>query len=276
MTRHKIGGGQARHKTGGQARRLGAFALAVFAAAALVSGCARAPKAPLAPPPCITPSNITVFRSHTVHRGETLYRIAKDHGVGLQDLMSLNNISDPSQLEVGRRLLIPGVYPVVETLAPSAGRAVTLEEARQVIRVSTPGVWRTITVHHSATRRGGAKAFDRDHRRRRMGGLFYHFVLGNGTQSGDGEVEIGWRWRQQVRSNRPYDVNVCLVGDFSRQQVSEAQFESLVNLIAALQGAYLVPLDHVRKHEDIQGKHTACPGRYFPFDRLVQRLADKR
>ena len=48
-------------------------------------------------------------------------------------------------------------------------------------------------VHNSGTRQGSAKAFEHYHRRVRkiQNGLAYHFVIGNGTSTGDGAIEIG-------------------------------------------------------------------------------------
>lgn len=45
---------------------------------------------------------------HEVQRGETLYRIGKAYGVSVQRLAKVNRLADPSRLEVGQRLLIPG------------------------------------------------------------------------------------------------------------------------------------------------------------------------
>jgi N-acetyl-anhydromuramyl-L-alanine amidase AmpD len=106
-----------------------------------------------------------------------------------------------------------------------------------------------------------------------MGGLFYHFVIGNGTQSRDGQIEVGWRWKKHVKANRPFDIQICLVGDFNQQRVSDAQYASLVTLIQTLRADYCITVDNVRRHEDIPGKHTACPGDRFPFSRLIQELS---
>mgnify|MGYP000443808413 FL=1 len=46
--------------------------------------------------------------TYTVKAGDTLYRIAKNHGVNVNELMRVNGISDPRQLAVGRTLQIPG------------------------------------------------------------------------------------------------------------------------------------------------------------------------
>lgn len=43
---------------------------------------------------------------YTVQRGDTLYSIAKKFGVTVQSLQTLNNISDPTKISVGTRLII--------------------------------------------------------------------------------------------------------------------------------------------------------------------------
>jgi len=44
---------------------------------------------------------------HVVGRGETIYSISRLYQVNASDLMRVNNISDPSTLQAGRRLTIP-------------------------------------------------------------------------------------------------------------------------------------------------------------------------
>ncbi len=251
------------------------FCIYLLLLPALVSGCARVhahpPIAPLAGQ--LRPAAPAALY-HTVEKGQTFYRIAKQYGVDAKELMRVNHVEDPSTLEVGQRLLIPGLvpslllYPAAQPL-PEMNRG---EIRRRVGPKQDFSVWKTITLHHSATRQGSAKLFDRDHTRRHMGGLFYHFVLGNGTYTDDGEVEVGWRWKRQIKANRPYDIQICLVGDFNKQQVSEAQFASLVTLIELLMDQYHISPNAIRKHEDIKGKHTECPGRNFPFYRLLSEL----
>jgi murein DD-endopeptidase MepM/ murein hydrolase activator NlpD len=58
---------------------------------------------------------------HTVKPGDNLYRIALRYGVSVDDLMRANGISDPTQLEVGRTLRIPGESERREGLARSGG-----------------------------------------------------------------------------------------------------------------------------------------------------------
>ena len=207
---------------------------------------------------------------HVVESGSTLWRISKAYGVDVNELMRANRITDPTQLAVGQKLFIPGVRGAqpVEPYRPLTGRSVeAVVGPKQYVCA-----WRTITLHHSATPEGNAASFDRNHRRRGLGGLFYHFVIGNGRGSGDGEIEVGWRWREQAQVERCNDIQICLVGNFNRQQVSARQFDALASLVSTLCRQYGIPASNIRSHKHIRGKKTDCPGRNFPFDRLIARV----
>ncbi len=49
-------------------------------------------------------TNVTV---HVVQRGETLYRIATQYNVSIDAIAAFNSIADPTNIQVGQRLLIP-------------------------------------------------------------------------------------------------------------------------------------------------------------------------
>src|ERR1700722_17384683 len=60
-----------------------------------------------------------------------------------------------------------------------------------------PRAWPWLVIHHSATTTGGAAAFDKMHRAKGWHELGYDFVLGNGTDTGNGQIEVGSRWVKQ-------------------------------------------------------------------------------
>ena len=141
--------------------------------------------------------------------------------------------------------------------------------------------WRWIVIHHSASDKGCAASFDAWHRNgRHWDELGYHFVIGNGTGSGDGEVEVGSRWPKQkhgahcrVGDNEEYNyfgIGICLVGNFDRGPPSQAQMASLGRLVEYLAALYHVDDAHIIGHGTVGD--TRCPGRCFPFDRLFARL----
>ena len=47
-----------------------------------------------------------VRESYTIKTGDTLWAIARDHGVTIEDLQSWNNIPDPNRILAGDRLIV--------------------------------------------------------------------------------------------------------------------------------------------------------------------------
>lgn len=66
-----------------------------------LSGCATVPQ--LKPP--ITPQIPGIY--HRVERGQTLWRISKIYNVDLEEIVSINRISDAASIEVGQLIFIP-------------------------------------------------------------------------------------------------------------------------------------------------------------------------
>ena len=140
--------------------------------------------------------------------------------------------------------------------------------------------WRYIVVHHSATSGGGAAAFARYHVfEKGWRSLAYHFVIGNGTQTADGEIEVGPRWRAQeagshagVPEYNEHGIGICLVGDFRTQQPTDLQMQSLEALARYLMKGYGIPPESVLGHGECPGAATECPGPNFPADQFRQLL----
>jgi len=141
--------------------------------------------------------------------------------------------------------------------------------------------WRHIVIHHSATTEGGAAAFARYHVfERGWGSLAYHFVIGNGTQTADGEIEVGPRWRRQeagahagVPEYNEHGIGICLVGDFTVQHPTELQMHSLEALVRYLMRRDGVPARNVLGHRECPGAATECPGDNFPMDGFRRLVA---
>ncbi len=142
--------------------------------------------------------------------------------------------------------------------------------------------WKYIVIHHSATEKGNASIFDYYHKKKRgwEHGLAYHFVIGNGSSSGDGEIEVANRWKKQIHGAHTANmdcnrvaIGICLVGNFEKESVpTNKQFESLANLVQYLSRRYDIPLSNVLLHNQVHQKGTACPGKNFPFAQLKTRL----
>jgi len=141
--------------------------------------------------------------------------------------------------------------------------------------------WKWIVIHHSATPSGGAVRFDKEHRAKGWDELGYHFVIGNGTDTGNGQVEVGSRWPKQkwgahakTPDNRfnDYGIGICLVGDFDIERPTAQQLQSLAKLTAYLMETYHIPASNILGHRDT--KPTDCPGRNLNVAQ-VRRMASQ-
>jgi LysM repeat protein len=133
--------------------------------------------------------------------------------------------------------------------------------------------WKYIVVHHSGTKSGNAKIFNYYHSKVRgmENGLAYHFVIGNGTDSEDGEIEVGERWLEQLQGGHlaseylnEISIGICFVGDFSGSQPTRKQIASLVELINYLNSKIKTGRPQFKLHREINTRPTECPGKFFP------------
>ncbi len=83
----------------------------LFVSAVLVLSHCASQKAPTKKPP---PPQKTTGVYHVVERYQTFYRICKTYGVDLNDVASLNRITDPSKIQTGQRIFIPGAKKVLK------------------------------------------------------------------------------------------------------------------------------------------------------------------
>lgn len=204
--------------------------------------------------------------THTLVKGETVWRLAETYGVRPDIILKANRITDPSALKAGTPIFIPGAHQPMRTVP-------FLPDAKR---------WKYIVIHHSATEVGNADLFDKGHRKRGFwNGLGYHFVIDNGTSgTRDGIIETSHRWIHQMdgahcnaNDMNKIGIGICLVGNFNDDKVSPLQRESLIWLVRQLQQKYKIPSSRVLKHRDVPGKNgTDCPGRQFPWTDVKKRL----
>lgn len=134
-----------------------------------------------------------------------------------------------------------------------------------------------IIIHHSATKQGDAETFRRAHMAKGWRDIGYHYVIGNGTYSGDGEVETG-RPENESGAHCSADgmnfksIGICLVGNFDIDKPTIAQMEALKRLCRDIMARYKIPVSKVLGHGEVKGAATNCPGRYFDMAEFRKRL----
>ena len=207
---------------------------------------------------------------YLVQSGDTLGGIALSHGISVADLKRANSLSS-DVIRIGQTLHIPAIVSTADLLSH-----VRAETAKINLRRNN---WQRIVVHHSAIKYGNAKKYDAAHRQRGMqNGLAYHFLIGNGIDSGDGEIEIGPRWTQQLLGDhlKSYQLNltaigICLVGNFEQTQPSKKQLAAFTQLMDWLQGDVLKKNTQFAGHKELKGEQTICPGKHFPLAAMHAR-----
>ncbi len=135
--------------------------------------------------------------------------------------------------------------------------------------------WKYVVLHHSATDAGNYDEIDAEHRQiLGSGGCGYHFVIGNGTGSEDGQIEVSQRWVNQkagvhCRNARTaeideYGIGICFIGDFEKTPPTPRQLAAAKSLIAYLSQKYEIADSRVETHAHLAATKTVCPGNQFP------------
>jgi LysM repeat protein len=228
--------------------------------------------------------------SYTVKRGDTIYSIAQRYGLPPAVLAERNGLSRNAYVYTGQRLLIPtksaARRPASSSSAAAAqnnGRVSLPRSIQQAIDKAPvqPGRWQYIVLHHSDVDTGTVKGMDKYHRevRHMENGLAYHFVIGNGSGMGDGEIAACRRWTGQLdgghlASNGQNQValGICLVGNFDQHPPTSRQMESLRLLVEALLARCQLTPRAVKTHQQINIVRTRCPGSKFPTNSFLNSL----
>jgi N-acetyl-anhydromuramyl-L-alanine amidase AmpD len=182
---------------------------------------------------------------------------------------SLATTSTPTQTKIPAPTFDgPNIVATTPAPKPQANAAPLSGPAAWTPRVA-PRDWQYIVIHHSATPTGSMAFFDKEHKAKGWDGVGYHFVIGNGTETGDGQVEVTARWPLQkwgahakTLDNRynEHGIGICLVGNFDVERPSPNQIKNLSRLVGYLMQTYRIPAQNVIGHRDT--KATDCPGRY--------------
>ena len=104
--------------------------ICVWGAAAVLAGCASKFPAPVVEHGGVAATAVSGPTTYTVKPGDTLYSIARDHGMDHRELIALNNIENPNQISVGRVLTI---RPAVA--APASDGVTTAPVTSDVVTV---------------------------------------------------------------------------------------------------------------------------------------------
>jgi hypothetical protein len=192
-------------------------------------------------------------------------------------LIEKSGLQDEVGYEPPAKSVFGGFMKRYRYLTPSVRKAIDSAKVQR-------GRWKYIIVHNSGTRQGNARIFESYHRkvRKMQNGLAYHFVIGNGNSSGNGQIEIGSRWTRQINGGHvasdylnDISLGICLVGDLNRDLPTKDQLGALDELCSYLRdrvGKVKGRPAIVKGHKEINPKPTDCPGDRFPLGWLRKRF----
>lgn len=138
--------------------------------------------------------------------------------------------------------------------------------------------WKYIVVHHTASEWSSRARIDRYHREKfdDPDGIEYHFLIGNGKKAPEGYIELG-RWPLQKRAihlfkpeGAPQAIAVSLVGNLHEREIGKHQYAALLDLVVELSKTYGIPPERITTHTGVDGRLTVCPGKHFPYKRLMK------
>jgi hypothetical protein len=227
--------------------------------------------------------------SYTVKRGDTVFSIARDHGIQPGVLAEGNGLNRTFHIYAGQRLVLPANSK--DPRPPSSAKTPARSSARYTLPRATqraidkapvrPGRWQYIVIHHSGVDTGTVKAMDQYHRevRHMENGLAYDFVIGNGSGMRDGEIAVGRRWTKQLdgghlasEAQNKIALGICLVGNFDTHPPTRKEMDSLRALVEALMARCNLTPRAVKTHQQINIVHTRCPGVKFPTTSFLESL----
>lgn len=120
-----------------------------------------------------------------------------------------------------------------------------------------------IILHHSACSSCSVEQIHQWHINNGWAGIGYHFLVrkDGSIYRGRSENKVG----AHASNHNSTTIGICAEGNFEIETMSEAQKNSLKELVASLKSKYAI--SKVQKHSDVNS--TACPGKNYPFNEIA-------
>jgi len=117
-----------------------------------------------------------------------------------------------------------------------------------------------VSVHHSKTDAGTTQTFARFHvQNNNWPGIAYHYVIKKGGTIYKTQPNSTVSWHTGGHSSN--NLGIMILGNYSRGEPPESQYEALISIIRAVMVAYGITIPRVKGHNEFSG-HGAntCPG----------------
>ncbi|MBA2479132.1 MAG: N-acetylmuramoyl-L-alanine amidase [Planctomycetes bacterium] len=218
---------------------------------------------------------------HLVVEGDTLSSISERYNVDIATIIKANRLAHKT-LVPGQVLYLPGarvdaprVARAIPEPAPEVDTSTDWFIARSTWSVQSIDVPNTdpmapiyrLTVHHSSEHGDASgdpvdmlRLFEKNHKSKGWACIGYHFII-----AADGQVYEGRPLKYQGAhasgDNNIGNVGICLLGNFERDSVPQAQRAALMSVLDRLVRRYGIARTEIHGHREF--KTTDCPGRFL-------------
>ena len=155
------------------------------------------------------------------------------------------------------------------------------DTSRDTLDIAEYTKWKYIVIHHTGTNSDSMTSMSNDLASRGEESIpQYHFVIGNGSETPKGGLEVSSRWYSQIPGSHlndkvydPISIGICIVGDYNQRDPDAKMLESLARVCATLVLRYRIDLNHLTTRYGMT-KYIRSPGQRFNIIALRDRVAD--
>ncbi len=104
----------------------------------------------------------------------------------------------------------------------------------------------------------------------------YHYLIGNGYLTGDGEIYQGRDIEKigaHAKGHNKDSLGIALIGNFNISRPTENQWESLIELLYSQCDMYDLNPSNIYGHKELEGADTSCPGKHVNMNRIRRDVA---
>jgi LysM repeat protein len=204
---------------------------------------------------------------YIIRSGDTIELISDISGLSIETINKYNHIDNPTKLQSGKILLLPGVKKVknnmkfqqLDIIERNSWGAIKTQPMLE----ATP--FTKITVHHTTDDENSSKRSEvhflqliqKYHiNENKWADIGYHFIISPSGKIYEGRLLSNSG--AHVKNNNQGNIGIALLGNYDKEDLTKEEKDSLQKLIEALRERYSIKKSELYGHGEL-GK-TKCPG----------------